>query len=125
MRPCKTVTEVDIHPAIVSKFLIPNPTALRKGKLLHHGGSCSPKEVRFHVFVMVKVLIQVHVYTEIRSDRSYAHYYLAPNPGDKFELRKVVVGFRSSDAWRSWRFSLRSLDLISVSSLLEQRGRRS
>lgn len=75
--------------------------------------------VRNHVFVMVKVLVQVHTCTEIRSDHAYAHYCLAPNLGDKSELR------RRSDAWRSRRFSLRSLDLISVSSLFEQRGRRS
>lgn len=68
--------------------------------------------VRSHVFEMVKV----YAYTETRPDLAYAHYYSTLNLGDKFQLRKAVVRFHISGAWRSRRFSLRSLmmDLFSV-----------
>lgn len=36
MNPCRTVTEVDMHLATVRRFCVSGPTALRKGKLLHH-----------------------------------------------------------------------------------------
>lgn len=61
-------------------------------------------------------MVRFYVYTETRPDPAYAHYYSAPNLGYKIQLRKAVVGFHGSDAWRSQPFSLRSLvmDLFSV-----------
>lgn len=116
--PCKTVTGVDIHPATVGGSLFPDPMALRKANffITNYGGSYSLRVVRYHVFVMVKILIQVHEHTEIRADRVYTQYYFAPNLGDKINLRELSLDSVALTAWRSWRFSLRSLviDLISV-----------
>lgn len=92
--------------------------ALRKANFFMtiYGVSYSLRVVRYHVFVMMKILIQVHEHTEIRSDRVYTHYYFAPNLGDKINLRELSLDSVALTAWRSWRFSLRSLviDLISV-----------